>query len=514
MAAPETPAAPARKRPWALTFFGLLTIAALIAMPILAGPPREESPDWVKFLGHFHPLFLHLPIGVFVLIVLQELGAIFFRTHDPRRAPSLFPMFFGVSTAVLAVVAGFLLYHGHGGDYSGPLVERHLWGGLAFAVAAILTFIVQAWTIAVAGNLAFFRLLLFVSVGLMGLASHDGGSITHGSDFLLRYAPQPIKTFFDAEAEEKRAAPPATKPPEEILVYADIIAPILEAKCVACHKEDKSKGRLRMDTYELMLKGGKEGAALEPGSAEDSNMIYRIELPLDDDEHMPPPEEPQLDPHELLVLKWWIDAGADPEKPLADHDLPSEVRAALDHVMPNLVAARAKEKENVGAGHAPAGPGDELKALVAALGEEFPNALAFESRDSALLTFTAVSMRQSLGDDEVAKLAPVVPHLVSLDLSATGISDAAIAHLAGAENLRLIRLAETAVTDAATETLATLPRLESVNLYGTKVTDEGVLKLAALPNLKRLYLWRTEVSEEAIAALREKLPDCEIVTGI
>ena len=80
-------------------------------------------------------------------------------------------------------------------------------------------------------------------------------------------------------------------------------------------------------------------------------------------------------------------------------------------------------------------------------------------------------------------------------------------------NLRLIRLAETQATDAAIETLLKLPALESVNLYGTKVTDAGATKLAGLTNLKRLYLWQTAVTPAAIAALKEKLPKCEIITG-
>ena len=84
-----------RKRPWALTFFGLLAIGGLASMPILAGEPNgEDLPDIYRFFGHFHPLVLHLPIGVFALILFQELGAIF-RTPRPGlglKAPC-FPCF-------------------------------------------------------------------------------------------------------------------------------------------------------------------------------------------------------------------------------------------------------------------------------------------------------------------------------------------------------------------------------------------------------------------------------------
>jgi uncharacterized membrane protein len=365
MAESDSPA-PRRKLPWAITFFGLLAAAGLIAMPILAGPPQSDRmPDMVRFLGHLHPLLLHLPIGVFVLITLQELGAIFFRTRPADAAPSLFPMFFGVSTSVLAVVAGFLLYQG--GDYQGALAERHLWGGLAFAVVALITFVVQAWSVALAANLAFYRLLLFISVALMSLASHDGGSITHGSDHLIRYAPDPIRKFFQAEP---RKLPVEPKPPQEQLVYADIVAPIFERRCVQCHKEGNSKGRLRMDTYELVLKGGKEGPALVAGSSGKSNLVYRIELPMDDDEHMPPAEKPQMEAHELVVVKWWIDSGADPARALSQYAVPAEVRAAIDQLLP--APSRGADPESPAEEPADEGPDEAVRELVDELAKKFP----------------------------------------------------------------------------------------------------------------------------------------------
>ena len=86
-----------RKKPFALTFFGLLAAGGLIAMPFIAGPPDgDKLPDLVRFIGHFHPVLLHLPIGVFILILLQEVGAIFGKRHHEQVANNaLFPLFFG-----------------------------------------------------------------------------------------------------------------------------------------------------------------------------------------------------------------------------------------------------------------------------------------------------------------------------------------------------------------------------------------------------------------------------------
>ena len=503
-----------RKKPWALTCISVLAIGGLIAMPLLAGDHDSgKMPDLVRFFGHFHPVLLHLPIGVFALILIQELGQIFFRRSGEPRETSLFPLFFGAASAIVAVIAGFLLYHG-GEEYAGSdLAERHLWGGLIFAVAAVTTFVLKAWAVALAANYAFYRLLLFASVGVMGFASHDGASMTHGSDYLTVYAPEPIRKFLGIEpGKAKSAAVPAPASGDQ-LVFADIVGPIFERRCVQCHKEGKAKGRFRMDSFELLVKGGKEGSGIEPGKSAESNVVIRMELPEDDDERMPP-EGKHIEKSEIAIIKWWIDNGADPKSRLADIEIPAPIQEALDALKSAAASLDATAAATPHGTPTTSGPDDALKAKVISISAEFPGALTFESQNSPWLTFTAVSLRGNFDDAAFAKLQSVTPQLVTLDLSATKITDQSVAQLSGATNLRLIRLAETGITDASIDTLVKLSSLESINLYGTKVTDAGVAKLSALPKLKRLYLWQTGVTPEAIKALQEKMPTCEIIVGV
>ncbi len=498
-----------QRRPWGITFISLLSILALVAMPFLAGEPDgEKMPDIVRFLGHFHPVVLHLPIGIFTLILIQEFFALFSREKRPQN---LMPVFIGAASAVVAVIFGFLLYHG-GGFEGSELAEDHLWGGIAFVCAAVLTFMVKSWVMAPGASQAFYRVLLLGSVGVMGYASHDGASITHGKDYLTEYAPNPIRKLLGLplkEVEEEKEA----KPLEEQVVYADIVQPILEMRCVECHKEGKSKGNFRMDTYDLLVEGGKEGEGIEPGNAIDSNIVFRAELPEDDDEHMPPEGKKDIEDHELAIVKWWIDQGADPVKTVGEMELTEEIRDAIG----NLKLTIAFEKDHA---HGEDGesksdlPDANLRKTVSELGEEFPGGLTFESQESSNLTFTGVSLRKNLTDENFAKLVPVIPKLVTVDLSATAITDTSVALLVPAENLRMVRLSETEIGDAAIDSLVKLQNLESVNLFGTKVTDKGVKKLSALPNLKRLYLWQTDVSPEVIKELEEALPDLEVITGV
>ena len=511
---------PARiKGPWAVTFFGLVAIGGLIAMPLLVGAPNpEKMPDLVRFFGRFHPVLLHLPIGVFTLILIQELGLIFGKNSSEARQTSQFPMFFGAASAIIAVLAGFLLYQGE--DYGeSALISRHLTGGIIFACVAVVTLIVKSWTIARVGNPAFYRALLFGSVGVMGLTSHDGASITHGEGYLTKYAPPPIRSILGIEEKKSEKREKSEKPlnaaaeTQVPVVYTDLIAPILERRCVQCHKEGKAKGKLRMDTFEMLVKGGAEGPAFEAGNSAKSNIIIRPELPEDDEEHMPPEGKPDIESHELAVLKWWIDSGADPKKTLVEIEIPTSIKEAIAKLLPAAAAGAATKEEAATARKMPAGPDAQLQASILALSKDFPGAISFEAQGTTDLTFTAVSLRGNFDDGGFKKLQKFLPLLVSLDLSATKITDQSVAMLTAAPKLRMIRLAETQITDAALDNLVKLAALESINLYGTKVTDAGISKLSALPNLKRLYLWQTAITPEAIKALKEKLPSCEIIAG-
>ncbi|MGJ8643591.1 MAG: c-type cytochrome domain-containing protein [Luteolibacter sp.] len=492
------------KRPWGLVFIGLVLIGAMVAMPFIAGEPDEgKMPDLIHFLGRFHPVVLHLPIGIFSLVMLQEMWGIVSRKYP---GAGLLAVFAGVVSAVVAVLLGFLLYQGGTYDPENDLVKDHLWGGIIFACAAVVTFIAKWWSVSRGTSKAPYILLLFSTMGVMGYASHDGASITHGPTYLTEYAPNPVRELMGLEPKKVKE-PVVLKPLAERVVYADIIQPIFDRRCVECHKADKAKGKLRMDTFEWVMEGGKEGSGIDPGEALDSNIIFRAELPVDDEEHMPPEGKKDILDHELLIVKWWIDEGADPEVIMSDLEAPEEVLAAIAKMDEDVsldTAAVSPEEEEI----------DGLRGDVMRLVEIFPGALSYDAVTGGEIVFDGVKLRKSLDDKAFAQLEPVIGEVVSMDLSATAVTDKSMTLLAKAEKLRVLRLAETGVTDASLDGLVKLESLESVNLYGTTVTDAGVKKLAALPNLKRLYLWQTEVSDSAIAELKKALPELEIIEGV
>jgi hypothetical protein len=77
------------------------------------------------------------------------------------------------------------------------------------------------------------------------------------------------------------------------------------------------------------MKGGKDGAVVVPGNVDKSDFIDRITLDLGDDDHMPPKGKPQLTDKQILILEWWVKAGAPGDVSLSSLKAPDDVKAAI-----------------------------------------------------------------------------------------------------------------------------------------------------------------------------------------
>ncbi|MGZ8919756.1 MAG: SUMF1/EgtB/PvdO family nonheme iron enzyme [Limisphaerales bacterium] len=89
------------------------------------------------------------------------------------------------------------------------------------------------------------------------------------------------------------------------------VQPILEFNCVSCHREGEDKGKLRMDTRDLAIKGGEDGPGIVPFDSSKSPVYTTTALPPDHDDLMPPSNKGgPLPKEEIQILKDWIDQGA------------------------------------------------------------------------------------------------------------------------------------------------------------------------------------------------------------
>lgn len=103
------------------------------------------------------------------------------------------------------------------------------------------------------------------------------------------------------------------KPPERISYYKKI-RPVLQAKCHGCHQPAKAKGDYVMTIFGRLLKGGEDGAAVEAGKPDASNLLKRLLLPAGHEDAMPPKNGP-LAPNEIEAVRQWIGEGAVDDTP-------------------------------------------------------------------------------------------------------------------------------------------------------------------------------------------------------
>jgi WD40 repeat protein len=86
------------------------------------------------------------------------------------------------------------------------------------------------------------------------------------------------------------------------------VLPILNKYCSACHSADDAEGKLALDSFESLMRGGEHGAAITPGRSDTSRLIRLVAR--ETKPFMPPDDSEPPKPAEMEVLRRWIDAGA------------------------------------------------------------------------------------------------------------------------------------------------------------------------------------------------------------
>lgn len=450
--------------------------------------------ELAQFAGRFHPVVVHLPIGILLLLGVLEVSTILARRNF-RRLPSLDHRARTLVLASAAVTSAASALFGwclaREGGFDPTLLQRHQILGFAVAGLALLLLVLH-----LAEWRRCYGVFTALTLGMVVAAGHYGGALTHGSDYLTQQVPDPLRRLLGLSggtvAVAKRELP---ADPAQARIFADVVVPILEKCCTSCHGPNKANGDLRCDSLEQMARGGKHGPAFKAGDAAASLIMQRIALPLDAKEHMPPKGKPQPTDNEMLLLEWWLAAGAPQETRLAEMEMSREVALALAaEVSPAL---------------GPAPPPD--RAAMLALAGELAQQLGMDirplTRDDPWLAVSARAKGASFGDAELVRLAPIAPAIWWLDAGQTGVTDAGLAQLGAMKQLRRLHLDRTPITDAGLARLATLKELEFLNIYGTAGTDAGLTPLTQLKNLRSLHAWQTQITPATLKTFGEERVD-------
>ncbi|MEM8937982.1 MAG: c-type cytochrome domain-containing protein [Bacteroidota bacterium] len=421
-------------------------------------------------MGNLHPLVLHLPIGIFVLAFFMEL---FYRKKPaPKDNGSiLFALGISVLTSIFAALSGWLL--SENGGYEENLLSKHKWIAIAFTLGTVVLFLFKKSKKKWAAK-SYFPTFFIVLI-LLTLTGHYGGSLTHGEDFLFK---EPYKQAVIEDVDEA-------------LVYADIVQPILDQKCVSCHNAGKAKGDLLLTSQKELLQGGASGSLLDSMEVEQTSLLMqRIHMPLEEEEHMPPKGKVQLTQEEIRLLEWWI-----------------ENNHCFDCLVKNLEVGR------------------QLEPILTALEKDTsPRALIAEQVDEVPAEFLTLVSQQRISIQKVSEKKPILAvnflqrkdltqvdfdileaykdNVVEMNLGHTNFNDTLGKQLNQFKNLTKLQLQRTKITNTFLDNFRKFEFLESLNLVGTALDDDILETLVDLKYLKSLYVWQTSITPEAIAAFQ------------
>ena len=482
-------------------------------------------PEFLIPFGPFHMVLLHLPIGALTAIWFLEFLLEKNDDKHKNQAIGLLHLLLLLSCG-LTVVLG--LSYEEFGQY-GDEIEQHEFWGLIFAGCIVATYLCY-WIHRKLGKRSsklFYMLALLAATITMAITAHQGGELVHGKGFLSKpfkdekreaVVPTPLldessnkntdqaRIVTQATTISALNAPmvdaingadridPITTPIAELVQTPRVLDPrialfeasqaIFERNCYKCHGATKQKGGYRLDEQHSINLGGKSKLpAIVPGNVEQSELMYRMLLPHDDDDAMPPEEKDPVSPEDIDLVRQWIEAGAywpdAAELSAAANDTVKNGDADTDLLIEQISRTGVKAEYNAW--------GDE--SIRIDLGVVGPGQL----------------------NQAIQQLSGFRNKLTWLDCSELALSSDFFQQLEQCIKLQRLHLNGTDVTDKQLDTLSQLADLNYLNLYNTQISDAGLESLHASSSLRKIFLSQTQVTANGITELKKSLPELEVV---
>lgn len=446
-----------------------------------------------ELIGHLHPALVHLPIGILLIaLLLQWLAR---KEKYKLLKPSIaIILLCGAVTALFSSITGYVLSTTD--DYDKSLVTWHMWMGFATTLVSFMLYAKEKNPL-FAVNKTLLAIGLFVLVFVTG---HLGGSLTHGSDYYTK----PLATIFSDDTISNASIKPIANV-QEAYTYSDVVKPILATKCYGCHGPNKQKGGLRMDDSVRLMKGGKDGIVIEPHKADESEIIKRMLLPLDDDDHMPPKEKSQPTTDQIALIHWWIDNGADMMKKVKEQNQPDKIKPVL------LALQRAPEVKHE-LSDVPTTPVEKAdETILQKLKEQ--NIIVLPVAQNSNYLYANFVTDSVVTNEELQLLLQLKKQLIWLNLANTNITDTSLSTIVQLNNLTHLHVENTFITDKGLQQLKQLINLQYLNLVGTKITSQGIVQLSSLPRLQQLYVYKTNIKGSEFGEIKKVFAKTYIDTG-
>ena len=444
----------------------------------------------IELIGRFHPVLVHLPIGIFVLVIVMD-GLTRFDKFAYLSASIRLILGIGILSAILSLVTGYTL--SLEGSNNQDLVDNHQWTAIGTTALFTAYYFLRQKLMAKRLTHTYTLLLLLLMLAWTG---HQGGSLTHGEGFLTEGVLEPETTT------EKQLN---IKDINQAVVYKDLVQYTLNQKCVQCHGAEKQKGKLRLDDLNWIKAGGKNGNLINTLNPAEGELIKRILLDDIDEHHMPPKEKTQLTDAELVIFQWWINSGASFDKSVAAMEPDDKVIKALA----SFKEENQKQEKTAINTREPIEPIDEqIKEKLEKLGW----VVSSISLDDNHIRLTGYNIETSI-KDALAAAVEISNHVVELKLSFSALKDNELSNLSKFKNLEKLWLDHTGIADNALKQVMGLDNLEYLNIVGTSTTANGIRSLMQLKKLKKIYLSATKITAEERFALEKMQSNAKLYFG-
>lgn len=427
-----------------------------------------EIPVLLAWLGHGHPILLHFPIVLLLLLIFLGL--------TNRKIPdTLFEV--AVISSLLTAITGFFLASEI--SEKGSLLTWHQYLGSGTALLAALWYGIRKAERTRKYLLPVLQLML---LALILSAGHFGGMITHGADFL----DLPL-------GNKERSLPDNPK------IYQDVVSPMLEDHCIKCHNSNKRKGELLLTSIADMLRGGESGAALVAGAPEKSELIRRLHLPQSDEEHMPPEDEKPLEKMDIQLLERWIALGASDTLQMNDLSIDEPLFGIIREMVEPDREAQWKELPQI--------PDSTLTRLA----NDYLTIHRI-SQNTQALSIKAY-LPPTYDPKALLALNQIATNIVELDLSGLPIGAPEMELAASCPRLERLELDGTPISDEDLRQIVNLQHLKVLKLYETQIGDSSVPTLLNLKGLTHVYVHDTNFSGKALDNLKAQKKELSVYGG-
>lgn len=444
---------------------------------LLVFEDKVQLPVALQVSGRLHPMILHFPLTLlFVGIFLEWLVSKKRFQHPAAQDLTSCIFYLFALGAAFTALFGFFLYQE--GSYLAEEAFLHKWTGTAVSVLSVFVVLLREKSSPI------YYATLAISAICLTLTGHLGAEITHGKGFLT----EPIRRNWPERIEIENV--------DSAIVFRDVIQPILNEKCINCHNSNKAKNDLILVDYESIITGGDNDDAVVAGNAENSLLYQYVKLPMDDSLHMPPKDKLQLDPEEIELIGWWINAGAKPDMKYVHYSKPDSIHP--------IMVSKFRPKTGL-----------ELVDIAFADPEmirKLNNPFRTVQQISASKPYIAVFLgsKKDFSSDDLNDLKQIRKQVISIDIGNSIVREKDLELLRQFPHLQKLHLQNIDIGDEGVKQLRSLKYLETLNLSGTKISAMSLEEISTWENLKKFYLYNTSVAEENVDALKSSHPELQV----